>query len=229
MSKYLFLLIMMPFFNLGAADYMQDENTSVFSGRISRLNRVAKMARIKINFENAKYLRKKDRVEFWNETYPGKRCIAYLEGRTNEYLLLKIPNYELCVTKVHVTVGTYLHMYSPDLENALKIGQDLVGILLKKKMALEARLTHYKKEVDGHVEKMDAVNKRYEILRQKLEIEWQKELSALEEDKTTQYMNYKQTQSRLNELEHKLQQYRVHDQNLTEDRWALDPNLYFKK
>lgn len=210
-------------------EYLEDEDTSKFSGRISRLNRVAKMARIKIDFNNAKYLRSKDRIEFWNETYPEKRCIAYVEGRTNEYILVKVPMYDLCIIKVHVAVGSYIHMYSPDLESSLKIGKDLVGILLKKKLALGARLSRYKKEVDGFVEKMDAVNKRYEVLRQKLEIEWQKELSSLEDDKTKHYMGYKHTQSRLNELEHKLQKYKVHDQNLSEDRWSLDPKLYFRK
>ena len=54
-------------------------------------------------------------------------------------------------------------------------------------------------------------------------------MESRKEDKTKSYMTYKHTQSRLNELEHKLQQYRVHDENLTEDRWSLDPKLYFKK
>lgn len=230
--KYLILLLSLIFLGgslSSAKEYIKDEDTTNFSGRISRLNRVAKLARIKIDFENAKYLRKKDRVEFWNETYPEKRCIAYLEGRTNEYILVRVPMFDLCITKVHIAVGSYIHMYSPDLESSLKIGKDLVGILLKKKLALQARLSRFKKEVDGYVEKMDAVNKRYEVLRQKLEIEWQKELSSLEDDKTKQYMGYKHTQSRLNELEHKLQKYKVHDENLSEDRWSLDPKLYYKK
>lgn len=233
MSKNLiivcFLASILLSFSGQSKEHAKNEDTTIFSGRVSRLNTIAKLARIKVDFQNSKYLRKKDRIEFWNETYPEKRCLGFLEGRTNEYLLVRIPMYEVCVIRVHITVGSYIHMYSPDLENSLKIGQDLVGILLKKQTALKARLNRFKKEVDGYVEKMDAVNQRYEVLRQKLEIEWQKELSNLEEDKTKHYMNYKHTQSRLNELEHKLYKYRVHDQNLTEDRWSLDSKLYFKK
>ena len=90
-------------------------------------------------------------------------------------------------------------------------------------------MLRHQRDLDQHVEKMDAVNKRYEILRQKLEIEWQKELSLLEEDKTEVYMSYKHSQARLSELEHKLQKYRIEDENLKEDRWSLDPKLYFKK
>lgn len=233
MSKNLiivcFLASILLSFSGQSKEHAKNEDTTIFSGRVSRLNNIAKLARVKVDFQNSKYLRKKDRIEFWNETYPEKRCLGFLEGRTNEYLLVRIPMYEVCVLRVHITVGSYIHMYSPDLENSLKIGKDLVGILLKKQTALKARLNRFKKEVDGYVEKMDAVNQRYEVLRQKLEIEWQKELSNLEEDKTKHYMNYKHTQSRLNELEHKLYKYRVHDQNLTEDRWSLDSKLYFKK
>jgi len=223
------LLIFIISFSSFAEEFKFDEDTTVFSGRISRINNLAKLIRIKVSFENSKFLRKKDRIEFWNETYPEKKCMAYLEGRTSEYVLVRVPQYELCITKVHATVGSYLHLYSPDLEKALLTATDLVGILKKKQLALKARLSRFEKAVDGYVEKMDAVNKRYEVLRQKLEIEWQKELSSLEDDKTQSYMSYKHTQSRLNELEHKLQQYRVHDQNMTEDRWSLDPKLYFKK
>jgi hypothetical protein len=229
MHRILFILLISISLQSFAVEYKNDEDTSEFSGRISRINTDAKLVRIKIKFENGKFLRKKDRIEFWNETYPDKKCLSYLEGRTSEYILVRVPQYDLCIRKVHASVGSFLHLYSPDLENAIGIAKDLVSVLKKKQLALEARMNRYKKSVNSFVEKMDVVNKRYEVLRQKLEIEWQSELSSLEEDKTQSYMTYKHTQSRLNELEHKLQQYRVHDQNLTEDRWSLDPKLYFKK
>ncbi len=228
MRYFLFLFLFTASISI-AEEYKKNEESTKFSGRISRINRIAKLIRLKITFENSKFLRKKDRVEFWNETYPEKRCMSYVEGRTSEYLLLRVPQYDLCINQVHASVGSYLHLYSPDLENGIGVAQDLVAILKKKHLALSARESRFKKEVSSYVEKMDALNKRYEVLRQKLEIEWQKELSALEEDKTQSYMQYKHTQSRLNELEHKLQQYRVHDQNLTEDRWSLDPKLYYRK
>jgi len=232
MVKCFFLFIFICLTGFGpanATEYRSNENTAVFSGRISRLNRVAKLVRVKIDFKNAKFLKKKDRIEFWNETYPEKKCMSYLEGSTSEYLLLRVPEYNICIRSVHVSTGTYLHLYSPDLDNSLGIAKDLVSILLKKRLALNSRLTNFRKMVDGYVEKMDVVNKRYEILRQKMEIEWQQELSALEEDKTKNYLNFKHTQSRLNELDYKLQKYRVQDQNLQEDRWSLDPKLYYKK
>jgi hypothetical protein len=231
MGKIALIAILLVFFStpLISKEYQNDEDDAFFSGRISRLNRVAHIMRVKVDFENAKFLNNKDRIEFWNETYPDRRCMAYLEAKSNEYLLLKVPSYNVCINKVGITTGTYLHFFSPDLDNSLKIAKDLVTILMKKRLALEARLERFENEVESYVEKMDAVNKRYEILRQKMEIEWQKELSALEDDKTKSYMNYKHSQARLNELDHKIQKYRVQDQNLYEDRWSLDPKLYYKK
>jgi hypothetical protein len=207
----------------------QDEYTNIFSGRISRLNSVAKLARIRTDFANIKFLNRKDRIEFWNETYPNQRCIALVEGRTNDYFLLRIPQYETCVRKVHFTTGTYLHFESPDLIQTTKIVRELVEILLKKRLAMNAKKQRHQRELDSFVEKVDVVNKRYEILRQKLEIEWQKELASVEEDKSRSFTEFKNSEARVNEIDTKLETYRVEDNNLKLDRWSLDPALYIRK
>lgn len=206
-----------------------DENASVFSGTISRLNGTAKVARIRTDFENIKFLNRKDRLEFWNETYPAQRCIGWVEGRTNDYFLIKIPEYDTCIRKVQFTTGTYLHFDSEDLKETTKIAKELVGILLKKRLAMNAKKERHQKDLDGFVEKVEAVNKRYEVLRQKLEIEWQKELANLEEDKAVSFAEFKNSEARLNEIETKLEQYRIQDHNLKLDRWSLDPALYIRK
>lgn len=207
----------------------KDENGDHFTGRISRLNSPARLLRIRTDFENIKFLNRKDRVEFWSETYPDQRCVSLVEGRTNDYLLLKVPQFDTCVKRVHFTTGSYLHFQSADLAQTVVIAKELVEILLKKRLAMKAKKDRHQKELTGHVEKVDGVNKRYEILRQKLEIEWQKELSALEEDKANAFTEFKNSEARLNEIDTKLEAYRVEDHNLKLDRWSLDPALYIKK
>ena len=207
----------------------QDEDATIFSGRISRLNGSGKLARIRTDFANIKFLNRKDRVEFWNETYPERRCMALIEGRTNDYFLIRIPQYDTCIRKVHFTSGTYLHFESPDLENSIKIAKELIEILLKKRLAMNAKKTRHQRELDGYVEKVDVVNKRYEILRQKLEIEWQKELASVEEDKAVSFTEFKNSEARVNEIDTKIETYRVEDHNLKLDRWSLDPALYIRK
>lgn len=206
-----------------------DELGTHFTGRISRLSPVAKLMRIRTDFDNIKFLQHKDRVEFWNETYPDSRCISYVEGRTNDYLLLKVPFYDTCIRNVHFTTGSTLHFDSLDLAQNIKIARELIEILLKKRLAMQAKKVRLQKELTGHVEKVDAVNKRYEILRQKLEIEWQKELSLLEEDKAKAFTEFKNAEARVNEIDVKLEAYRVEDSNLNHDRWSLDPALYMQK
>ncbi len=227
--KCIALLIVILSQPLFAKEYVLDNDTVIFPGRISRLNKVAKLVRIKINFENAKFLSKNNRIEMWNESVPDKKCFGYLEARSNDYLLIRVPKMQRCLSAVYFAAGSYLHMYSADLENSLITAKELNDVLTRKRTALDARLSRYKREVDGYIEKVDLVNQRYEILRRKLELEWQKELSSVEEDKSRSYLNYQQTVSRLHELDFKMQQYRVRDQNMVEDRWSLDTKLYYKK
>lgn len=200
-----------------------------FAGRVSRINSTAQLMRVRVDFKNSKFLNKGDKVDFWNETYPNQRCSAKIEARSTEYLLFRVAEFNLCITKVHVTTGSYLHFWSQDLENNLKMAHELVEILLKKRMALLAKKRRYQRDLDGHVEKVDAINKRYEVLRQKLEVEWQKELADQEEDKADALVAFKQAEARLNEVESKLESYRIHEHNFTVDRWSLDPDLYIHK
>lgn len=228
-SQFAFIVIMLLSNSIFATEYRLKEDEVVFPGRVSKINQIAKLIRIKIDFENAKFLSKNDRIEIWNEVNPKNKCLSYLEGKSNDYLLVRVPNYKNCILRVQIATGSYIHMFSPNLENSLDTAKELVDILNRKRTALDARLTKYKRKVDGFIEKIDVTNKRYQILREKLELEWQKELSDLEEDKLKNYQQYKQTQTKLHELNYKLQQYRVRDQNMKVDRWSLDPNLYYKK
>lgn len=206
-----------------------DENGSHFTGRISRLNPEAKLARVRTEFANIKFLNRKDRIEFWDESFPQKRCRGMVEGRTNDYLLIKISDYERCIRFVPFTTGSYLHFDSKDLKQTLVQAKELVEILLKKRLAMRAKKIRHEKDLATYVERVDVINKRYEVLRQKLEIEWQKELAAMEEDKAVTFTEYKNSEARLNEIDTKLEAYRVEDNNLKLDRWSLDPALYIRK
>jgi hypothetical protein len=202
---------------------------ATFPGRVSRINAVAQLMRVRVDFKNAKFLNKGDSVDFWNESHPAQRCLARLEARSTEYLLFRVPEFTECVQKIHVTTGSYLHFWSQDLENNLKTAHELVEILLKKRMALLAQKRRHERDLDTHVERLEIINKRYEVLRQKLESEWQKELSAQEEDRSNSMVSFKAAEARLNEVESKLESYRIHEHNFMLDRWSLDPDLYIKK
>jgi hypothetical protein len=201
----------------------------LFSGRISRINQHGRLIRLRTEAANIKFLNRGDRVEFWNETYPEQRCSATVEDRSNDYLLMKVPEFDLCIRKVSFTTGTYLHLESSDLKRSLSMARDLFEILQKKRLAIQAKKIRHQRDLDAHVEKVEITNKRYEILRQKLELEWQGELAAIEEDKARTFAEFKHAEARLNEIDTKLEAYRIEDHNLKLDRWSLDPALYIKK
>ena len=207
----------------------EEEESGFFSGRVSRVNTEAGLIRIKLDFNNQKYLNKKDRVEFWDEHDPTKRCKAYIIGKTANYILLRIPEVKYCERFVFMANGAYVKFYSQDLANNLKMGRQLMDILLKKHMALKGKLENTKRQLDNHLEKISAVNNRYKILRDKLELEWRNEISNLEEDQSASMQVYRDVEKMMNEVNFKLEQYRIEDENLKTDRWALDPRQYYKK
>lgn len=200
-----------------------------FSGRVSKINLEAALVRIKVDFNNSKYLNKKDKVEFWTVINPNVRCKSYITGKSPDYLLLKIPDFKFCRSFISLAPGKYLRFYSEDLRNNIVMGKELYKILLKKQLALQGKLGRRRIELDSHIERVAAVNKRFEVLKEKLNAEWRSEIARLEEDKSISLRSYKDLELRLGEVRYKLEQYRIDDDNLKQDRWSLDPRLFFKK
>lgn len=228
-AKALITFFLIPLLLGSVETSTQLKRLGVFSGRVSRVNSEAGLIRLKIDFTNMKYLNKRDKLEFWDERGPQLKCKAYVIGKSNDYLLLKVPEFEYCKRFIYIAEGGYVQAFSQDLVNNLKMGKELVKILLKKRLALNSRLLNNQKDLDNHIEKVNAVNLRYKVLRDKLEAEWREELGNLEEDRLTAYRNYKDLEGRILDIDNKLEKYRIEDRNLKDDRWSLDPRLYFPK
>lgn len=200
-----------------------------FSGRISKINKDISTIRVRVDFDNIKYLNPKDKIDFWDEKNSNQKCGSYIVARTSDYLLLKVPEMASCQKYLYFTVGTYFKFYSEDLLNNVKMGKEVVSILLKKRMAVQGQMASRDKEISAHIDRVNAINARYQTLREKLDQEWKKELLALDEDKTYAVRSYKDLERRRDEIDQKLERYKIKDENLTLDRWSLDPYLYFKK
>lgn len=200
-----------------------------FSGRVAKINTEAGIVRVKVDFENAKYVNAKDKVEFWDEHNLTQKCKSYVVGKTNDFLLLKVPEFKYCEKFLFMTTGAYLNFYSEDLKNNLIMGSEVVGILIKKRLSVEGLISTKKKEIESYDERVGAINARYKTLRDKLEQEWKNELTNLEEDKTVTLQAMTDLERRKDEIDFKLEQYKISDDNLKLDRWSLDSRLYFKK
>ena len=209
--------------------YAEVTEEGFFSGRISTINYAISTVRVKVDFDNIKYLNPKDKIEFWDEKNTSQKCKGLIVGRTADYLLVKVPEMNYCEKYLYFTTGAYFKFFSEDLQNNLKMGREVVSILLKKRLAVNGQMEVKNQEISTHVEKVNAINARYQTLREKLDQEWQKELHALAEDKTYAVRTYKDLERRRDEIDQKLEQYKIKDENLTLDRWSLDSHLYFKK
>lgn len=232
MMKFVYLYIILSCSVIWAAANPGEANNSeigYFSGRVSSYSNEARIVKFKVNFDNVKYLNKLDKVEFWAQHQTLNRCEAIVLGKSSEYILVKIPKFDECLMKAPFTAGRYYYFYSQDLINNIAMGKDLIEVLLKKRLALQGKIQRNDRMIDTYVQKFDAVNNRYEILQKKLQKEWKEELAKLEQDQTDILRNNEGLKIRLNEVNHKLEQYRVDDKNLTEDRWSLDPNYYYLK
>lgn len=219
------MTLSLPLLSLGA----DLSESGFFSGRISRINNDISTVRVKVDFDNVKYLNPKDKIEFWDEKNNTLKCKGYLIARTADYLLVKIPELTYCEKYLYFTTGAYFKFFSEDLLNNIKMGKEVVTILLKKRMAVSGQMELKNREINSNIERVNAINARYKTLRDKLEQEWQKELHSLDEDKTFALRSYKDLERRRDEIDQKLEQYKLKDENLTLDRWSLDTNLYFKK
>ncbi len=222
----LFLIFQLFF---GFSSWAESSEAGFFSGRISKINYEIKTVRIRVDFDNVKYINVKDRLEFWEEKNSTFKCRGVVLGRASDYILIKVPEMSYCIKQIYFSTGAYFKFHSEDLVNNIKMGREVVSILLKKRQAVVGQMEMRNRDIITHAERVNAINARYQSLREKLDEEWRKELFGLEEDRTYALRSFKDLERRKDEIDQKLELYKVKDENLTLDRWSLDTNLYYKK
>ena len=147
-------------------------------------------------------------------------------GKSNDYILVKTPEFEFCQRSLLLIPGGFLHFFSEDLANNVKMGQEVIKILLKKRLALKGRLENKQRDLTMHASKIETTINRYQLLQEKLDVERQREISGLEEDRMMDLKSQKDLEIRLMEVEKKLEQYRIENFEHNRYRWALDTQLY---
>lgn len=197
-----------------------------FPGRISKLNPSLSLMRVRMNFSNAKFLRENDSVEFWNEGHPQKKCFGAIAGKSAEYFLIKVTDWNNCVQKVGFSVGAYILFQSSDLEKTLAIARDMVKILLQKRLVLENMLSNKKVKLDDQISQVEAINSNYQAMIERIKNEWNNALKNLQDSKSDSERQVNSYQAQLDDLDFQLEKYRVENENFKKDRWSLDENKY---
>src|SRR3989339_348599 len=219
--SFIFFLLLTNI-EIHAATDISRHKDAIFSGHIVKINQAAGLFRAKITASNMKYINKKNRIEVFNEQNPNIRCKGTVVGKTHNYIMVKVPDFRSCLGTINLAIGSYLHFYSDDLVENLRVGRELLELLHKKRQAINGLASEYRTALHAHMEKVNVVNGRYQILQEKMRQEWRAELTLLEEDRVASFKKYEEFQRQLTELDHKIEQYTIEAQNFTVDRWSLD-------
>jgi len=196
-----------------------------FSGRVSRLNPEASIMRVRLDFINAKFLRVNDGLEFWNEGMSNVRCQSTIVGKSAEYFLVKVYEWNRCLKKVGFTVGSYVLFESKDLEKTLKTAREMVKVLLQKRMVLNGMFINTKNDVTDQSTQLEAINSRYEAMIERIKNEWNEAIKGLSQAKSGNEVEMNSLSAQLDEIDFQLERYRVEDENFKKDRWAIDPTI----
>ena len=224
----IFCIVLVLLFGGGQAASPETED-GIFGGKVDHVNEGAKLLRIHTKALNAKYLSRGDRVSLGD--YGGMtECKGDVVGRAAEHLLLRLSQFRRCSRNLPIMVrGAWLRFYGLSLAEKVAKGRKLVEILLKKRLALLGKLGEGEKEMKKHGEKIEIINKKYGVLRDKVVMEWQDALGELDGDRLRMVKKREEYEKRLTEVNRQLERYRVEDKIWELDRWSLDRQFYFKK
>ena len=221
-------IFLLAFFIVHCSFYAFTQESIVpgtFAGRVSRLNPLASLMRVRLDFANAKFLRTHDAVEFWNEGMPMVRCQAAIVGKSGEYFLMRVYEWKLCINKVGFGVGSHVYFESKDLEKTLITAREMVKVLLQRRMVLEGQTNNKKNDVNDQSSQLENINARYEAMIERIRNEWNEAIKGLNAAKSGNQVELNSLQAQLDEIDFQLERYRVEDANFKKDRWAIDPTI----
>lgn len=205
---------------------------SHFSGRILASDFESGFVKVKIDFSNGRFLKKGNKVQVWQPDVAYdeyRKCDGFIIGKTDKYILIRLKKILRCKTIVNFTGGQAISMKSDQLEENIQTAVELNKILAQKRLALSSKAKTLKDLIDGHPEKINAINKKYDTLIKKLNYEWKLALEKAAEENIYNTQEYRNYATRLDEVDFKTEQYHVEEDNFYTDRWSLDPSLYYKK
>jgi len=195
---------------------------SRFKARLYSVKKEVGLLKFRTDFSNGRFLTPGSSVMFRTNINNDFFCEGVIVSKSLNHFLLKVTHMENCVRYQNLSLGINADFQSQDLEKNVISAQELIKVLNKKRMALFGKLKRVKKRLATFVERVSATNTRYDTLMEKLEAERQEALLALESEKIMDIQNFKNFSSKLDEIDFKLEKYRIHETNNTDERWSLD-------
>lgn len=204
-----------------ADGHSHEFHSGKFRATIDRLNPEGELIRIRVQFKNAKYLSQSDVLNFWHQSHHESRCRGIVLAADNDLVLLKVPDYKFCESRVALNLGAHLEFSSDDFARNTTRGREVELILKERYKALTSLYERLTAQLQADQEKLKATERRYGVLDEKLLAEWRQELSHLEERRALILKSSQEILSELDRIDKKIEDYRLEDENLIIDRWAL--------
>jgi hypothetical protein len=193
-----------------------------FKARLYSVKKEVNLLKFRVDFPNARFLTPGTEVKFRTNLSLGYFCEGVILSKSVNHILLKVPHMENCSRYQNLSQGINADFISADLEKNIISTRELIKVLNKKRMAIFGKLKRVKKRLTSFVERVSAANTRYDTLRHRLETERQEALLALESEKIMDIQNFKNFSSKLDEIDFKLEKYRIYDTNSVDEKWSLD-------
>jgi hypothetical protein len=225
-------ILLISIFIMCFSQSLHASDLSLFSGRILASEFDSGFLKIRIDFSNGRFLQKGNRLMLWAPDVvfdDFKKCSGFIIGKTEKYILTRIKEIQRCKKIINFTAGQSISLKSDELKENIETALELNKILTKKRLALSSKLKTLKEFIDGHMEEVNAINKKYDTLIKKLNLEWKFALEKAHEQKIYNTQEYRNYAMRLDEVDFKIEKYLIEDDNFYTDRWSLDPSLYYKK
>jgi len=202
---------------------------SIFTGRVSKLIQEQRLMRLRLEFVNAKFLKRGDDLAFWNEGRSDVRCQGVIKGRSNEYVLAEVKNWNKCIRKVGITTGSFLFFESKELLKTLAAAREFMAVLLKKRAILEGfkdrnNTSNYENNL-----RMDNINAIYQERMERLKSEWQDALKGVTDLKNNNDRDMLSIENQVKALDFEIERYRLEDENVIKDHWSLNPGEFVIK
>ena len=214
--------LILLFISLVSSASFAKGDLSQFKARLFSVNKEVSLLKFRSDFSNAKFLTPGARAKFRTNIGLNHFCDGVVLSKSVNHFLFKVTHMDKCAKYQNLSLGINADFVSIDLEKNMISVNDLVKVLNKKRLAIFGKLQRVKKRLAIFVERVDATNKRFDTLRTKLEAERQEALSYLESEKLLDTQNFKNYSSKLDEIDFKLEKYRLEDSNSNDIRWSLD-------
>ncbi len=192
-----------------------------FVTKVKDANKKTKVLLLDSKNQNIKFFKRNDEVYFYNELNPSFKCRGIVMKGTYSQLTLKVDEYGKCSKYVGMVKGSYLKVQSRDLGINLKMAEEVVDILLKKRMILKSKIYRLENQIRTQDQRKQILNSEYEAKMASLKLEWKDAIDKLGLDDQDAEKEINLSKMKLQDIDSKLKLYNVQDQKIERSKWSL--------